>query len=257
MIDLSDLRPLTSDLELRTLATWLTGKFDSFDQNEADCREGAIKRLGRLGVLRRLGLVRLLSWLGVLKWMSSRGMLGNPHRRVLLQMVPVTVEGLSEYGYALYVEQAMDFTPTEPYRQRVYLAARTLDGRLVNRIFNFKSRTAKSFFKGADPERLQSLTAECLAVADGCDIRWETETNPRRFIGVGGEGDSCRIDYPIGERTREVAIHVATVLTPDALRSKDQGFATLTRRDAPDALPERVLVFGPTDEEGPYVFKKR
>ncbi len=176
--------PRSLDSELDTLASWMTGSFDTFAQVEKDERE--------------------------------QGQTSYRHIRAVMHIVPVAIPGLAVDGArTFYVEQAAASALDKPYRQRVYLLTRK-DGRLVNRIYKFKDAAP---FSGAfsDPARLASLKPELLTLEEGCDVFW-TASSPDLYKGSTGE-NSCRSSWRGGSHAVS-----RIEMTPASITSLDQGF---------------------------------
>jgi|GEM_PF-3516380 len=194
-----------NDRELATLAQWMTGSFDTFAQVAADLAAGA----------------------------------PYTHLRAVMHIQPVFIPGLTDAGaLAFYVEQGAADTPTQPYRQRVYLLTRR-DGVLVNRIFRI---VEPHRFVGAHarPELLAGLNSEQLTLEPGCDLIW-TPVTEELYSGIAGLHGSCRTNW------RGAAYTVSQVLmTPHSITSLDQGF---------DAQGNHV--WGPPPGTPGHVFVKR
>jgi hypothetical protein len=171
------------DEELERLAEWMTGSFDTFDQVAQD--EGANA--------------------------------AYKHVRVTLNIVPVTIAGMSERGRTLYIEQAMADAPDKPYRQGVYFLTRDERGAIVNR--NFRLSNPEEFIGGwKDPAKLKALTQERLLPIAGCDITL-TRMDERRYSAIVGLHGSCK-------STIRGATHMVSQgeITPDYQITLDQGF---------------------------------
>jgi hypothetical protein len=200
--DLSDLLPFNpDDQELAEIARLLPGNYNCLEQAERDSRSSIFRA------------------------------------PVHMHIVPAHIDGISQYGYAFYLEQTR--VGYAPYRQRVYLVARDKSGRAINRTFDIKEPAG---FIGAlnNRELLTGLTAELLIEAKGCDVIW-TRFGPNHYRGIAGEGGSCRTSY--GGATH---ITVEIELTEGMLKTRDQGFND-----------DGVLIFGPTSDMGPYEFLRQ
>lgn len=208
--DLSDLLPLTKDDELALLASWLSGDFNCLRQVEEEKRQAQEKNQPPV---RRA--------------------------RVFMHISPAQIEGLSDYGYCFYLEQAVEGSEEAPYRQKVYLVSRDKAGRALNRIFDIKDAAQ---FIGAwkEPALLQGLKADRLKQVSGCDVFW-TRIDENRFSGEAGCGGTCRTNY--GGATH---ITVQIEMSQDLLKTLDQGFND-----------EGTLIFGPSAEEGSYEFRRQ
>jgi hypothetical protein len=144
---------LAKDAEIRKLAGWMTGTFDTSAQVADDEKQ---KRPYK-------------------------------HMKAVMNLVPIDIEGLS--GQAFYLEQAAADALDKPYRQRVYLLTRK-DGQLLNQIYKFKDAEK---FVGAhkDTKKLQGLTLDQIALEEGCDVMWKKVTDTK-YTGVAGANKSCK-----------------------------------------------------------------
>ncbi len=172
------------DAELELLAQWMTGDFDTFAQVAADETAKTAYR----------------------------------HDRVTLHLRPIQIKGFFDDSVSktLYLEQAQADTPTQPYRQGVYLLTR-VNGKIINRTYRVKD-AAKFVGAYADAERLKQITADQLTAVEGCEVTF-TKVNDTLYRGVMGEGKTCK-------STRRGATYMLSrgELTPSATITLDQGF---------------------------------
>ena len=113
--------------------------------------------------------------------------LANPpffaHIRVCMRPLPDSLLG----GTSLFLEQAYDFLPQQPYRLRVF-KIHVVDDRLELEHYKLKEETE---FYGASrkPEKLQQLTIDHLEKMNGCDMI--AEWNGDHFKGYIKPGKAC------------------------------------------------------------------
>lgn len=178
------LAPPAPDAEAETLASWMTGTFDTFDQV---ARDEAAKAPYR-------------------------------HVRAVMQILPLDLPGLTAgtNGRAFYVEQASADALDRPYRQRVYLLFRR-DGALVNRIHRLKD-PAPFAGAAADPSKLKALAADQALPEEGCDLVW-ARASGELYEGAAGLGGTCRTAWR--GATRAVSL---VKMTPSSITSLDVGF---------------------------------
>ncbi len=210
-LNFDDLKLLSNDdKELALIAQWLQGDFNCLEQVE---REGQTAKDNNATPVRRA--------------------------RVFMRIVPASIKALDQYGYVFYLEQSVEGYEDAPYRQRVYLLARSHAGQAINRIFDIKDAAQ---FIGAwkNPALLQGLNAAELRETVGCDVLW-TRIDDTAFSGQAGAGGSCRTSY--GGATH---ITVEIQMSADVLKTLDQGFND-----------EGALIFGPSADEGAYEFHKQ
>ncbi|HNQ14359.1 MAG TPA: chromophore lyase CpcT/CpeT [Pyrinomonadaceae bacterium] len=126
---------LRGDRELKLLAKWMTGDWDTFAQVDEDEESDAPYR----------------------------------HTRALLRVVAVTVTGLGD-GIALYVENQQADSRSKPYRQRVYFLTR-IDGAITMQIFRIGN--AEEFVNAyKKPKVLRTLDSTRLTREAGCDLKY-------------------------------------------------------------------------------------
>lgn len=145
---------VSKDKDLRRLATWMTGSFDTFAQVNADEEADAKYR----------------------------------HIRATLQVVPVKINGLNN-ALALYVENAAAETRTKPYRQRIYILKRQGE----NIIVEIHKINQPEDFTGAyrNPKLLEALTMERLTREPGCDMTFQ-KVNSKLYKGAAGAAKTCK-----------------------------------------------------------------
>jgi len=142
------------DKEIKQLAAWMTGSFDTFAQVNADEEVDAKYR----------------------------------HIRATLQVVPVKIAGTND-ALALYIENATAETRTKPYRQRVYVLKRE-NGKIVVEIHKINK---PEDFTGAhkNPKLLEALTLERLTHEKGCDMTFQ-KINAKLYKGSAGTNKTCQ-----------------------------------------------------------------
>lgn len=154
----ADATPAADD-ELATLARWMTGSFDTFDQVDTDQAAGA----------------------------------SYTHLRAVMHIAPVHIAGLSGAdALTFYVEQAAAEAQAAPYRQRVYLLTRR-EGALVNRIFRIAEPQR---FIGAHSRAgvAAQLAVAGLTLEPGCDLVW-TRIDDELYTGIAGLNGTCRTTW--------------------------------------------------------------
>ncbi len=144
----------TKDKDLKKLAEWMTGSFDTFAQVNADEEADAKYR----------------------------------HIRATLQVVPIKIAGLRD-ALALYIENAAAEIRTKPYRQRVYVLRRQ-NGKIIVEIHKISK---PEDFTGAhkNPKLLESLTIERLMHEQGCDMTFQ-KVNANLYKGSAGTNKTCK-----------------------------------------------------------------
>jgi hypothetical protein len=140
------------DRDLRLLAKWMTGSWDTFAQVDDDEEKDARYR----------------------------------HARAILHVLTVEVAGLGD-GFALYVENQQAEARTKPYRQRVYFLTRS-GGVLTVRIFRI-SEPADLINAHKRPGSFARIERSRLTLEKGCDLRFER--SGRRFKGRLAEPVAC------------------------------------------------------------------
>ncbi len=142
------------DRELRLLAGWMSGSFDTFAQVDEDEESDAKYR----------------------------------HIRALLHVTEVTIPELGN-GVAFYVENQQAEARTKPYRQRVYFLTR-VDKRITLRIYRIsKPEDLVNAHKKRD--LLKSLTFDRLTAEEGCDLTYVRESK-NSFKGRTTAGRACK-----------------------------------------------------------------
>lgn len=144
----------SKDRDLRRLAEWMTGSFDTFAQVNADEEADAKYR----------------------------------HIRGTLQVVPVKINGLTG-ALALYIENAAAETRTKPYRQRIYVLKRQGE----NIIVEIHKINKPEDFTGAykNPKLLEALAMERLTREPGCDMTFR-RINSKLYKGAAGADKTCK-----------------------------------------------------------------
>lgn len=143
------------DKEIQTLAKWMSGSFDTFEQVDADEEADAKYR----------------------------------HIRTILHVQPVEIAGLTD-AIALYVENQAAESRTKPYRQRVYVLKRGADNKIIIEIHRIKNQEQLvNAFK--NPALLKNLTLENLTLEPGCNMTFE-RVNKNLFKGSAGANKSCK-----------------------------------------------------------------
>ncbi len=119
-------------------------------------------------------------------------------------------------GYAIYVEQANELAPTEPYR-RVVLHYQPQGSTIF--VANYLVQD-DGYFKGAaqEPERLQALTQAHLAPMTGCGMIFERFDD--YFRGVVEPGKLCRFE----KRGHQTYLNSISEVRADSFMSLDRGF---------------------------------
>jgi len=145
---------VSKDKDLRQLAEWMTGSFDTFAQVNADEEADAKYR----------------------------------HIRATLQVVPVNINGLND-ALALYIENAAAETRTKPYRQRIYVL-RKQNGSVIVEIHKISQ---PEDFTGArkNPKLFQTLTMERLTHEKGCDMTFR-KISSKLYKGSAGAEKTCQ-----------------------------------------------------------------
>lgn len=145
---------VSKDKDLRRLAAWMTGSFDTFAQVNADEEADAKYR----------------------------------HIRATLQVVPVKINRLTD-ALALYIENAAAETRTKPYRQRIYVLKKRNGGIIIE----IHKISKPEDFTGAhkNPKLLEALTLERLTHEPGCDMTFR-EINSKLYKGATGADKSCQ-----------------------------------------------------------------
>lgn len=163
MLSLATLSPVAQaqkvkmpkDSDIRKIAKWMTGRFDTFLQVEQDENQN-------------------LPYL---------------HTRALVYVIPVAISGMEPNGAAFYVENQAANTRNKPYRQRVYFLQR-VNGNVVMRIYRIKSDT--DFINAYQkPELFKNLTVDRLNQEIGCDIAFQ-KVNSKLYRGTAGNNKTCK-----------------------------------------------------------------
>jgi CpeT protein len=146
---------LPKDKDLKKIAKWMTGTFDTFAQVEQDEAANAAYQ----------------------------------HTRALVWVVPVEIKGFDANGIAFYVENQAANARNKPYRQRVYFLNR-VNGKPVMQIY--KIRNDSDFVNAyARTDKFKNLTFDRLTRETGCDITFEKKSE-KLYVGTAGEGRTCK-----------------------------------------------------------------
>ena len=145
---------VSKDKDLRRLADWMTGSFDTFAQVNADEEADAKYR----------------------------------HIPATLQVVPVKINGLTD-ALALYIENAAAETRTKPYRQRIYVLKKRTGGIIIEIHKISKPEDFTGVHK--NPKLLDALTLERLTREPGCDMTFR-EINSKLYKGAAGADKTCQ-----------------------------------------------------------------
>jgi CpeT protein len=175
---------LDKDPDLDTLAAWMSGDFDTFEQVASDEKQKTpYSHVGAVLHIRRVEIPGLVA---------------------------------AGTGKTLYFEQAMAGQEEEPYRQGVYLLTRE-NQVLVNRGYRISN---PSEFVGAwkQPELLKGLTADRLKPILGCEAIL-TRLTPERYTGIAGLNGTC----PSSVRGATYMVSHSEI-TPTYQLTLDQGF---------------------------------
>lgn len=144
-----------SDKEMKRVASWMTGSFDTFAQVEADEASDATYK----------------------------------HIRALVHVTPVSIAGM-ENGLAFYIENQASGDRPRPYRQRVYFMKRGADNKIVVEMYKIKDD--KDFINAYQKtELLRKLTFERLIREDGCNMSF-VKAGEDFFKGTAGENKICK-----------------------------------------------------------------
>lgn len=144
------------DKELKRVAGWMTGNFDTFAQVETDEANDAAYK----------------------------------HIRALVHVAPVSMRGIAD-GLAFYIENQSSGDRPRPYRQRVYVMKRDQKtGKIIIEMYRIKGD--QDFINAyKNPGLLSKLTAELLTREEGCDLVF-TKVNDNFYKGAAGENKTCR-----------------------------------------------------------------
>lgn len=147
---------MPKDKEVRQLAEWLTGSFDTFAQVDSDEEQNTKYR----------------------------------HIRATLHVQPVQLIGMGENAAALYVENAAAETRDKPYRQRVYVVKRNSAGQIIVEIHRIKNQEqVVNAYK--NPALLSNLSLANLTHEAGCDMTFQ-KVNSKLYKGAAGESKTCK-----------------------------------------------------------------
>lgn len=142
------------DKDLRRLAVWMTGSFDTFAQVNRDEEADAKYR----------------------------------HIRATLQVVFVKISGLNN-ALALYIENAAAETRTKPYRQRIYVLKKQ-NGSIIVEIHKIdKPEDFTNAHKNL--KLLESLTLARLTHEPGCDMTFQ-KVGDKLYKGAAGTNKTCK-----------------------------------------------------------------
>jgi hypothetical protein len=131
--------------------------------------------------------IKALARLMAADFSNQQQALDNPpffaHIRVCMRPLPESLLG----GVSLFLEQAYDFLPSQPYRLRVFKID-AVDDHLELEHYKLKEET---LFFGAsrNPEKLKQLSIEHLEKMNGCDMI--AEWTGTHFKGYVKPGKAC------------------------------------------------------------------
>jgi CpeT protein len=142
------------DRDIRDLAAWMTGSFDTFSQVNDDEEADSKYR----------------------------------HIRAILHVLSVPIAEMKD-GFSFYVENQAAESRTKPYRQRVYLLSR-IDGKITLQVFRIRDdKTLINSHK--DTSLLKGLSFDRLTKEAGCDLVY-TRTDKNTFKGSNFGNKSCK-----------------------------------------------------------------
>lgn len=145
-----------NDKEMKRLASWMTGSFDTFAQVEADEASDAPYK----------------------------------HIRALVHVTPVNIAGM-ENGLAFYIENQASGDRPRPYRQRVYIMKRGATDKIIV-VEMYKIKDDKDFVNAYQKtELLQKLTADRLIREEGCNMTF-VKADDSLYKGTAGENKTCK-----------------------------------------------------------------
>ncbi len=153
---------------------------------------------------------------------------------ISLVMCPVSLPELGET--VLYVEQALADTPTEPYRQRLYVleSGEPAEVTAISRVFEL--RRANTYVSTCDDPESFDASVDAAVELEGCDVYLDWDGS--RFSG-GTIEDHCGTDWQGAVyATSDIALDETT------LESWDRGYNSNDQQ-----------VWGAT--QGAYVFTRR
>lgn len=140
---------LPKDKDVRRIAQWMSGSFDTFAQVDRDEEQNTTYR----------------------------------HIRATLHVMPVQIAGLDNAA-ALYVENAAAEARQKPYRQRIYVVKKGANDKVIIEIHKIKNQDqVVNAYK--NPSLLKNLTLANLTKEQGCDMTFE-RVNSKLYKGVGG-----------------------------------------------------------------------
>ena len=131
--------------------------------------------------------VKALARLMAADFSNEAQALANPpffaHIRVCMRPLPDRLLG----GTSLFLEQAYDFLPQQPYRLRVF-KIHVVEDRIE--LAHYKLKEEEKFYGASrDPKKLSQLTIDDLEKMNGCDMIAELHGNG--FKGYVKPGKAC------------------------------------------------------------------
>ena len=154
-----------------------------------------------------------------------------------IQLITCAVEAPELGERVLYVEQAAMDTPTQPYRQRLYVLHGDADSGTAGTVI-YELAAPGQAIGLCDDDEVASFEAADAVERPGCGVELDWSAEEEEFEG-GTVGQECLSDYGgASYATSEI------LLTGDRIESWDRGF------DATDSQ-----VWGAT--AGPYRFDRR
>jgi CpeT protein len=179
-------------------------------------------------------VTRAQEWLTGLFDSSEQAASSPSYFPIQLHICPISAPEIGER--VLYVEQARMDTPTQPYRQRLYVVSAEAEGVARSDVYEL---TEPASWVGA----CASATPRAASAADatlkaGCAV-FLTWDEAQSTLTGGTRGSECA--STLADATYATS---EVTLTADELRSWDRGFNDLN-----------VQMWGAT--EGPYIFKRR
>lgn len=131
--------------------------------------------------------IKALAKLMAADFSNQQQALDNPpffaHIRVCMRPLPEALLG----GTSLFLEQAYDFLPSQPYRLRVFKID-AVDDHLELEHYKLKEET-KFYGASRNPEKLKQLTLDDLEKMNGCDMI--AEWTGTHFKGYVKPGKAC------------------------------------------------------------------
>jgi CpeT/CpcT family (DUF1001) len=131
--------------------------------------------------------IKALAKLMAADFSNQQQALDNPpffaHIRVCMRPLPDSLLG----GTSLFLEQAYDFLPSQPYRLRVF-KINAVDDHLELEHYKLKEET-KFYGASRNLEKLKELTLDDIEKMNGCDMIAEWDIN--QFKGYVKPGKAC------------------------------------------------------------------